>query len=255
MIWLRSTLYLLGWAVNTVLCAIACMLALPLPYRFRYGLVRYWARFALKWLEITCGLKSKVIGLEHLPSDAAVVMSKHQSAFETLALLKLLPFTAWVIKRELLWIPFFGWGIWSVRPIAIDRSNRAAAARQLISQGGERLKQGSWIVIFPEGTRISAGQRGNYKSGGARVACALSAPVVPVAVNSGEFWPRNSFLKYPGVTTISFGPAIATAGRKPEEVSREVEAWIEGEMVRISGVGPCWPRNKKPEQVHGPLAA
>lgn len=255
MLRVRSALYLLGWALITVLFATLCMLALPLPYRVRYASVRYWAISSLGWLSLTCGLKGRVIGQANLPSNAAVVMSKHQSAYETLMLLKLLPSTTWVIKRELLWIPFFGWGIWSVRPIAIDRSNKAGAARQVISQGGERLKQGSWIVIFPEGTRMAAGERGKYKPGGARVACAINAPVVPVAVNSGEFWPRNSFLKYPGETTLSIGPVIDTTNKSPDAVMGEVEAWIEHEMQRISGVGPCWPAQYDALTDNGPQTA
>uniref|UniRef100_UPI0035B3F07F lysophospholipid acyltransferase family protein n=1 Tax=Chitinimonas sp. TaxID=1934313 RepID=UPI0035B3F07F len=182
-------------------------------------------------------------------------MSKHQSAWETMALQSMLPLTAWVVKRELLWIPFFGWGMWSLRPIALNRANAQLASRQLLQQGGERLKAGAWIVIFPEGTRVAAGKRGKYKQGGARLACDAGVPVVPVAVNSGEFWPRNSFLKYPGEMTLSIGKPISTAGKSAAEVSREVENWIEAEMVRISGVGPMWPANKQPEDVHGPLVA
>ena len=251
MLLLRSALFFLGWALNTVLCGIACVLAIPLPYRLRWGVISYWCWFALKWLEITCGIKGRIIGHENLPAQSAVVMSKHQSAWETMALQHLLPFTAWVVKRELLWIPFFGWGLWSLRPIALNRKAGMQASKQLVEQGTDRLKRGAWIVIFPEGTRVAAGERGHYKAGGARLACELHAPVVPVAVNSGEFWPRNGFLKYPGEITMSIGPAIATAGKTAGEVTREVEAWIEAEMVRISGVGPCWPTGRKPEQVHG----
>jgi len=251
LLWLRSALYMTGWALNTVLCAIGCMLALPLPYKARYAVVSYWSRFAIWWLALTCGLRGRIIGQENLPAQAAVVMSKHQSAFETMALQAMLPLTAWVVKRELLRIPFFGWGMWSLRPIAIDRANPREASRQLIQQGGAKLRSGAWIVIFPEGTRVAAGQRGRYKQGGARVACGAGVPVVPVAVNSGEFWPRNSFLKYPGEITISIGPAIPTLGKTPEQVSEAVEAWIEAEMVRISGVGPCWPKSRKPAEIHG----
>ncbi|WP_245589244.1 lysophospholipid acyltransferase family protein [Chitinimonas koreensis] len=253
--WLRSALYMLGWAANTVLCAAGCMLALPLPYKVRYGVISYWCWFALRWLELTCGLKGRVIGRENLPRDAAVVMSKHQSAYETMALQRLLPLTAWVVKRELLWIPFFGWGLWSLRPIALNRSNRAEAGRQLIEQGKARLRDGAWIVIFPEGTRIAAGRRGKYKQGGARLACGTGAPVVPVAVNSGEYWPRNSFLKYPGEIVVSIGPAIPTVGKTADQVNREVSAWIEAEMARISGVGPCWPAGRQPAEVHGTVSA
>lgn len=252
---LRSALYMLGWALNTVLCAIGCMLALPLPYKTRYAVVSYWCRFAMWWLDKSCGLRGRVLGRENLPQQAAVVMSKHQSAFETMALQTLLPLTAWVVKRELLAIPFFGWGLWSLRPIAINRSNRNEASRQLIEQGSARLRDGAWIVIFPEGTRVAAGKRGRYKAGGARLACGAGVPVVPVAVNSGEFWPRNSFLKYPGEVTISIGAPIPTTGKTVDQVNREVEAWIEAEMVRISGVGPCWPAQHKPADVHGKALA
>lgn len=252
---LRASLYFIGWALNTVLCAFGCILAIPLPYKVRYGVISYWCWFALNWLKVTCGITSRVIGRENLPQQAAVVMSKHQSAWETMALQRLLPLTAWVVKRELLWIPFFGWGLWSLRPIALNRSNHTEASRQLIAQGSDRLRNGAWIVIFPEGTRVAAGKRGRYKQGGARLACGAGVPVVPVAVNSGEFWPRNSFLKHAGEITLSIGPPIPTAGKTPAQVSAEVEAWIEAEMVRISGVGPCWPTNKQPSDVHGSVAA
>jgi 1-acyl-sn-glycerol-3-phosphate acyltransferase len=255
MLALRSALYMTGWALNTVLCAFGCVLAIPLPYRVRYGVISWWCWFAIKWLELTCGLKGKVIGLENLPRNAAVVMSKHQSAWETMALQSLLPLTAWVVKRELLWIPFFGWGLWSLKPIALNRASKHEASRQLLEQGAARLKAGAWIVIFPEGTRVAAGRRGQYKVGGARLACGAGVPVVPVAVNSGEFWPRNGFLKHPGEITLSIGQPIETAGKTAAQVNREVEAWIEQEMVRISGVGPCWPANVEPGQVHGPLTA
>jgi 1-acyl-sn-glycerol-3-phosphate acyltransferase len=254
LLWCRSALYMTGWALNTVLCAFGCMIAIPLPYKVRYAVISWWCWFAVKWLALTCDLKGRVIGLENLPKDAAVVMSKHQSAWETMALQSLLPLTAWVVKRELLWIPFFGWGLWSLKPIALNRANAQEASRQLIELGSEKLKGGAWIVIFPEGTRVSAGKRGKYKLGGARLACGAGVPVVPVAVNSGEFWPRNSFLKYPGEVTLSIGKPIPTAGRTPAEVNRDVEAWIEDEMVRISGVGPMWPANKQPAEVHGPVA-
>ncbi|PHV12788.1 lysophospholipid acyltransferase family protein [Chitinimonas sp. BJB300] len=250
MLWLRSALYMTGWALNTVLCAIACMLALPLPYKVRYRVISYWCWFGVWWLGFTCGLKGRVIGQENLPPKAAVVMSKHQSAFETMALQTMLPLTVWVVKRELLWIPFFGWGMWSLRPIALDRSQPHEASRQLIRQGKERLAQGAWIVIFPEGTRVPAGKRGHYKYGGARVACKAGVPVIPVAVNSGEFWPRNSFLKYPGEITVSIGPPISTANKSTDQVGREVETWIEAEMERISGVGPCWPAARKLTDSH-----
>jgi 1-acyl-sn-glycerol-3-phosphate acyltransferase len=238
---LRSALCVVAVFLNTVLCAVALLLAAPLPYRTRYRVIDGWCRFALLMLERVCGLRYRVLGAEHLPKEAAVVLSKHQSAWETIALPQLLPLQTWVIKRELLWVPFFGWGLACARPIAINRAQRSKATRQLIEQGAARLRDGIWIVVFPEGTRVRAGEKGQYKHGGARLACGAGVPVVPVAVNSGEFWPRNSFIKHPGEITLSIGPAIDTTGKTPEQVTREAEYWIEQEMARISGVGPCWP--------------
>lgn len=242
MIWLRSLLFFIGMSLVTIVCCAGCMIGLLLPYRVRYEVISFWCRACLILLRWTCGLSGQVLGRENLPNaHAAVVMCKHQSAWETIIMPPLIPRQSWVVKRELLWLPFFGWGLWSLRPIAIDRSKHGAANRQLMEQGTDRLRQGSSVIIFPEGTRIPAGQRGKYKAGGARLACAAGVPVVPIAVNSGEFWPRNGFLKYPGQITLSVGPPIETTGKTPEQVIEAVEHWIESEVARISGVGPCWP--------------
>ena len=162
------------------------------------------------------------------------MLCKHQSAWETIALQKIFPPQVWVIKRELLWLPFFGWGLAMTSPVAIKRSEGREAIKQLLRQGKERLALGFCVVIFPEGTRIPFGQRGRYKIGGALLAASSGAPVVPVAHNAGRLWGRNSFLKYPGVITMSIGPAIDPAGLKAEEINQQVEKWIENEVTKLS---------------------
>lgn len=162
------------------------------------------------------------------------MLCKHQSAWETIALQKIFPPQVWVIKRELLWLPFFGWGLAMTSTVAIKRSEGREAIKQLLRQGKERLALGFCVVIFPEGTRIPFGQRGRYKIGGALLAVSSGAPVVPVAHNAGRLWGRNSFLKYPGVITMSIGPAIDPSGLKAEEINRQVEKWIENEVTKLS---------------------
>ncbi|WP_028453512.1 lysophospholipid acyltransferase family protein [Chitinilyticum aquatile] len=248
MIWLRSGLYWLGMIVTLPFYALLATFLLLLPPLPRYRIMASWAKIMIVWLRITCGLKHRVEGLEHLQIAPAVMLCKHQSAWETLSLQLIMPPLVWVLKQELLKLPFFGWGLRCLSPIAIDRSKRSEAGKKLMEQGRDRLAKGFWIVIFPEGTRVPPGERGRYQQGGARLALDLGVPVVPVAHNAGEFWPRNSFLKYPGEITMIIGAPIATAGRSSAEVNREAEAWIEGQMDRISGVGPCHPANAS---VHG----
>lgn len=237
---LRSTLFLMVMVPFTMLCAFGCIVGLLISYDFRVRVCTVWCATCLATLERLCGLRGRILGQENLPQHAVIVMSKHQSAWETIALQYLIPKQSWVVKRELLWLPFFGWGLWSLRPIALNRSKGVEASRQLLEKGVERLRAGSSIMLFPEGTRVAAGTRGKYKLGGARLACAAGVEVVPVAVNSGEFWPRNGFRKLPGTITMSIGKPISTVGKTPAEVTAEVENWIETEMSKISGVGPYW---------------
>ena len=168
-----------------------------------------------------------------MPQQPSVVMAKHQSAWETIALPVLLPPMAMVIKRELLRIPFFGWGMAMLAPIAIDRSEGRAALRQLTEQGRKRLAEGMWVLIFPEGTRVAVGESGKYNIGGAWLAVHAGAQVVPVAQNAGRLWPRNAWLKRPGLITVRIGPPIDTAGKRPDAVSEEVRAWIEDAMRHL----------------------
>lgn len=238
MLILRSILFNLGMAISSVLIAPLLPLVILLPYRLRYPYLRLWSRFNIWSLRVICGLDYRIEGRENIPDGTAIIMAKHQSAWETLALQQVFPPQTWVLKRSLLWLPFFGWGLAATRPIAIDRNAGKRALKQVVEQGKERLAAGIWLVIFPEGTRVSPGERGRYAKGGAILAEKSAYPVVPVAHNGGEYWPKNGFLKHPGTITLSIGPVIETKGRKADEIIAETEGWIEGKMAEISSAGP-----------------
>jgi 1-acyl-sn-glycerol-3-phosphate acyltransferase len=230
---LRSALYALGMVVVTPVYFVIILLAFPFKPIERYRIISVWSRIMLAWLKLTCSLDYRVLGAENLPKGPAIVLSKHQSAWETLAFQQILPPLVWVLKRELLRIPFFGWGLAMGHPIAIDRAAGKEALRQVLEQGKDRLDQGFWVVVFPEGTRVKPGEKGKYNIGGAFLATHTGATVVPVAHNAGEFWGKNAFLKYPGTITLSIGQAIDPKDLKPGELNARVEAWIEDEMGRI----------------------
>jgi 1-acyl-sn-glycerol-3-phosphate acyltransferase len=248
LLWIRNLAYWLVLAIVTPIIFLLLTLALPLPRRVRHVFGMAWAIMLLWTLEHVVGLKYRVIGRENIPSTPSIICSKHQSGWETLALQKLFPAQIYVAKRELLWIPFFGWGLAAMNPIAINRSDRAGANQQLLKQGRERLAHGFWITVFPEGTRIRPGERAKYKLGAARMARTLGIPLVPVAHNAGEFWPRNSFLKYPGVVTVVIGPAISPSDDvRSEAMMSQAENWIEARQAEIGGAGPF----AHPSQRHG----
>ena len=233
---LRSTLFALFQLLITPPYAVVALLTFPCAPLTRYRVISAWARIMIAVAEGLCGIRYRVIGAEHLPPAPYIVLSKHQSAWETLAFQVIFPPQVWVIKRELLWIPFFGWGLAMLAPIAIDRGAGPRALRQMLDQGRDRLARGFCIVIFPEGTRVAPGARHAYQPGGAWLAAKTETPVVPVAHNSGEMWRRNAFLKYPGTITVSIGAPIATRGLTPEEINRKAEDWIESEMPRLTSV-------------------
>lgn len=232
--WIRSAIFNIGMAVSAIIVAVLGIFLLPFSFSVRYRFISQWARFNLWWLALTCGLRYEVEGREHIPAGTAIIFCKHQSAWETLALQEIFPPQIWLLKRELLWLPFFGWGLALLEPIAINRSDGLRAMRQLVEQGIARLRAGRWVVIFPEGTRVAPGQRGTYHKGGALLAEKSGFPVVPVAHNAGEFWPRQGFLKKPGTIRVVIGPIIDTLGRKPAEINALAEAWIESQMQRIT---------------------
>jgi 1-acyl-sn-glycerol-3-phosphate acyltransferase len=234
-LFLRSLLFAVLVALLTIVWAFVCMLVSPLPYNKRYWVTARW-NVTVVWLgKVLCGMNYRVIGVENLPDEPVVLLSKHQSAWETIFYLMYMPRPlVFVFKKELHYIPFFGWGLALLRMIPIDRSKGKDAFAHVVIQGKKRLANGQWIIMFPEGTRIPVGQKGFYKGGGARLAVETNATVVPLAVNSGDCWPKNSFVKQPGLITVSIGKPISVAGKTPVEVMQEVETWIEAEMRVIS---------------------
>ena len=230
---LRSALFAAALVLVTPPYALVSLASFPLPRLVRYRIISGWSRLVVRLARALCGIRWRVEGREHLPAAPAVILAKHQSAWETLAFQEIFPPQVLVLKRELLWIPFFGWGLALMSPIAIDRARGRAALRDIARQGRERLAQGFWVVIFPEGTRVRVGERRGYQQGGAWLAAQCGVPVVPVAHNAGRLWPRNAFLKRAGTVTVRVGPPIATAGRDAKQVMEDVEAWIEGEQRKL----------------------
>jgi 1-acyl-sn-glycerol-3-phosphate acyltransferase len=206
-----------------------------LPPMTRYRIIRTWS-VAIVWLaRIICGVRWTVTGIDRLPSVPSIILSKHQSAWETLAFQAIFPPQVWVLKRSLLWVPFVGWGIGMLSPIAIDRSQRMRALKQMLQQGRARLASGFWVVVFPEGSRIDPGRRGTWQIGGAWLAAHAGAPVVPVAVNSGELWPRNGFIKHPGTIEVVILDPIDPSGMKAEALNELVEQRVEHAMLQLNG--------------------
>ncbi|MFA6061945.1 MAG: lysophospholipid acyltransferase family protein [Gallionella sp.] len=234
MVVLRSLIFMVLQVVLTTLFSLLALLTFPFTPLTRYRLISSYARTMIWLLKVVCGIRYEVRGIENIPAEPCIVLCKHQSAWETLALQFIFPPQAWVLKRELLWIPFFGWGLAMTSPIAINRSDGKGAVKQLLKQGKQRLAQGFCVVVFPEGTRIPFGQRGKYKIGGALLAASSGAPVVPVAHNAGRLWGRNSFIKRPGLVTMSIGQPIATHGIKADEINSRTETWIENEILQLA---------------------
>jgi 1-acyl-sn-glycerol-3-phosphate acyltransferase len=227
MLVLRSLLFYLGYSVSLVIWATLCLLIcpwLPLKPRFRFSMG--WNRFVLWWLRICCGISHRIRGLEHVPNEPFVLLSNHQSPWETLFLIVQFQPMCVLLKRELLYIPFFGWALWLLRPIAIDRSKGRSARNALLTVGKQRLQEGLSILVFPEGTRIDVGVEAKYKSGGAELAIAAEARILPVAHNAGVYWPARRLVKYPGVIDLAIGAPIAAVGRDPRELTAAVEGVI-----------------------------
>ena len=231
----RSGLFVLFMAVTVIPWALAVVVVSI----FARGNVVYWMcvgwlRTAIWGAKVICGVHARLHGFERLPDSPIVLLPKHQSTWETFAFPGLMPHPlCYVFKRELLYIPFFGWAMARMDMIHIDRSKRAEAWSLVAAQGREFMNKGHWIIMFPEGTRAARGGRGTYKSGGTRLAIDAGRPVLPIAVTSARCWPRKSFVLRPGVIDVSIGHPIASVGRQPDELMREVETWIEAEMQRL----------------------
>jgi 1-acyl-sn-glycerol-3-phosphate acyltransferase len=235
---IRSVLHLLWMAITIIPWATFVVVASLFVSSTRmYWMCAGWLRVAVSGGTFILGIKNRVSGMENLPTgqtSAAVLLLKHQSTWETLCMPTLMPHPlAYVFKKELLYVPFFGWAMARMDMIHIDRSQRSQAFNKVVVQGKRLMAQGTWVIMFPEGTRIPRGQKGTYKSGGTRLAIETGAPVIPIAVTSAKCWPRKAFIKTPGIVDISIGKPIDSTGRQPDELMREVENWIEAEMRRL----------------------
>lgn len=230
---LRSSLFAIVQSFLTIVFSLLALLTFPVKPFARYRIIFLWNHIVVRLARLICGIRYEIKGLENLPDHPVIVMAKHQSAWETIALPTLFPPMSIVIKKELLMIPFFGWGMRMASPIAIDRKAGKEALKQIVAQGKARIAEGFWVLIFPEGTRVKAGEVGRYGIGGAWLATHTKTPVLPVAHNAGEVWPRNSFLKRPGTVTVSIGPVISSEGKKADVLNEEVKHWIESEMKQL----------------------
>jgi 1-acyl-sn-glycerol-3-phosphate acyltransferase len=235
---IRSSAFMLMaiiWSIFVAPLVVIAALLLRGIWGYRAG--KFW-RLGMQWgIENILGIRPQVIGQENMPQEPCVILSKHQSAWETMTLQDCVPngaYCVFVLKKELLSIPLIGWGLNAMKMISIDRKAGKEALDQVVLQGRERLEQGFYVIIFPEGTRVAPGQKKRFKPGGAYLATHVGCKVVPIAHNAGEFWPRQAFLKKSGTVTISIGPAIDATGMSEAEVNRQAEAWIEDEMHRLS---------------------
>jgi 1-acyl-sn-glycerol-3-phosphate acyltransferase len=231
---LRSTVYWIWSILNTLMMALPVLITAIFSRRLSLYFAHMWLRINLFGLRVICGLKWQVEGKEHIPQTPCVVLSKHQSTWETYFLPTILPPTVYVAKRSLALIPIFGWALVALRFILIDRKSGSSAINQIVTQSLERMSDGYSVIIFPEGTRVAVGAEPNYRIGGAVVAEKTGTNILPVAVNSGEFWPRMGYIKWPGTITVSIGPVIESTGRQASELLEETQAWIEWKMKEIS---------------------
>jgi len=233
-IWVRSLLFQIYFYVSVCLAAMSIFVGWLLPYSVRFAIARAWGKSMLVVGKFLCGLDYVIEGKENIPAEPSVILIKHTTVFETYAQLAIFPPQTWVLKRELLWIPFFGWGLAAMRPIAINRRAGRASVSQVIDQGKERLASGVWVTVFPEGTRMPLGETRRYGVSGAATAKAANCKIVPVAHNAGDFWPRRGLKKEPGTIRFCIGPPICPDERPPKEINLVVQAWIENKMREIS---------------------
>ena len=233
-LFVRSLIFFIYMPLSASVWSIVCIVLSPLPLDKRYGIVIHWTTHMIWVLKVLCHVDYKLEGAENIPKNRnGVILCKHQSAWETFFVPGLFNGPSIILKRELFWVPFFGWGLATVAPIAINRKNTSSAMEQIIKQGKMRLESGRWVLVFPEGTRIAPGHVGKYRLGGARLAVATGYPVIPIAHNAGRFWSKRKFIKRPGTIRVVIGPLIETVGRTPEDVLDEAKNWIEDTIVRI----------------------
>jgi len=232
--YLKSLVYIAFMVVSVFLYASVLVLLFWAPYAWRYRVAQAWCRLQLNTLKYFVGLDYAIEGRENIPAHAGVVYWKHTSSWETFLTLPMWPKQCWVLKHELTFIPIFGWALKLIEPIAIDRKGGGSAVRQVLEQGRRKISEGCWINIFPEGTRVPADSTKRYGYSGALLAKETGTPILPIAHNAGDFWPRHSVLKKKGKIIVRIGPPIQPEGKTPEEINREAQAWIEAEMEKIS---------------------
>ena len=231
---LRAIVFMIGFSLITAVMGMFAPLLALIPAKTAYIYLRSWAKISLFWLRITCGVKGEMEGYENFNDDEpAVVLSNHQSTFETMFILAKFPRMSWVIKQELLNIPFFGWGMKQSHPIAIDRSDGLSSLDQILRNGKQRMEEGNSVCLFPEGTRTSPSKKSRFKIGGAKLALHAEAPVYPVAHNAGECWPRNGLIKTPGTVTVRIGKRMDTTGKTAEQVIQDAEDWVNAERAKL----------------------
>ncbi|MCG8671576.1 MAG: 1-acyl-sn-glycerol-3-phosphate acyltransferase [Pseudomonadales bacterium] len=232
---IRGIVFNIGYVISVILFGTFSIIVLPLlSFEKRYYLASSWVYFLEWWLKVACGIHHRVIDLDNLPKEPCVIVSNHQSTWETFFLQRYFAPQATVLKKELMWIPFFSWVIRFMKPIVIDRSQKTNALKQILAQGEERLKEGLWVLIFPEGTRVAIGEKQPHFAGGSMLAIRNSVPIVPLVHNAGQVWPAHRISKYPGTVTVKFGKAIETKDRKPKDLTQEIQEWMDVEKDKLS---------------------
>ena len=250
MLYLRATLFSIGSVLSMVFVALTGLLTAPFPFRIRYFYLTRWGYVTLRWLLWICRLDYEVIGQENIPTSASIIFCKHSSTWETLVLQELFPPQVWVLKRELMWVPIFGWGLAMLKPIAIDRGAGRRAIDQIADQGVERLREGLCVAIFPEGTRVAPGASKKWGVGGAVLAEKSGYPVIPIAHNAGYYWARRQFVKRPGTIKLVIGKPIETKGLSAAEINRQAKQWVDAQMEqfdaeqRAQGCPDIYSKNK-----------
>jgi len=242
LLYIRATFFWIGFATSTALVGLLSPFLLPFSQELSYKILVPWTSFNLWWVKVTCGLNYEILGLENIDLDKnGIILANHQSTWETLLVPAIFPPISWVLKKELFKIPFFGWALSRVKPIAIDRDAGSSAVDQVKVNGKIRLDEGNWVCIFPEGTRVVPGATARYRLGGAILAeyCAKESkgghgyPIYPMAHNAGECWPRHSYIKLPGKITVSIGKPFSVKGMEIAEINDKVKSWIEAEIEKM----------------------
>jgi 1-acyl-sn-glycerol-3-phosphate acyltransferase len=244
---LHALIFSIGMVISTIVIGFVLPISALFPFRVSTKIARMYAWFIVHSLRVLCGVDYQVRGQENIPEGAAILFSKHQSTWETYALQLIFPPQVWVFKRELLWVPFFGWGLAALKSISIDRSSGRKAIKQIVDQGRQRLDAGIWVTIFPEGTRVAPGQHKRWGIGGAILAEQTGYPIVPVAHNAGEFWAKRAFIKRPGTIQVVIGKPVETKGRKAADINKEIEAWMDTAMTDIAAEGAAKSGPQKPD--------